>query len=462
MSMFVDVAPTTLSSCRKGVSTWGRNTVPVQDRIHAKIKPRARMHECPRLAVIMGQATADSVVPPRFRGKMEIRSTGGSGRTLRKDDQMVAKHSCKNNKDATGPPSKRVLWRNNVQLVCPEWQKIVLAMAAFWSRVGIMEHSAVNRLNTWLDRANDAPLTLHMHFMDVESISCNQSSLGGEVLEDFLDEVTEELTHLPRTWAQVTVTAENEAALITVLEALGHILSLPIFCNAPLLLEPWFQELEIRPTKADALWFHLTRTDTVQMTVELPETEELRWSEITRILTESSAMEKLRVTGIEIGPLPRNPRKCQIPNLTTLDIDFQGCRSLANLLWRLEMPKLKALKFRIRAKEDLQCIMTCRHMLCRLEELHIVGSLDKTQGLNQLYTSLHHCRTLNLEEASVAFAEALLVASSKRVVGNKNNWFACPELKCLYLRKDSVNTAVAELVRIRIGSGYKPLERIMW
>ncbi|KAJ7114810.1 hypothetical protein C8R44DRAFT_740175 [Mycena epipterygia] len=327
-----------------------------------------------------------------------------------------------------------------------------------------------------------------MHFMDIESISCNQSSLGGELLEDFLDEVTEELTHLPQTWAQVTVTAENEAALITVLEALGHIvrqraldqleiscetdsaqniklfrqLSLPIFCNAPLLLEPWFQELEIRPTKADALWFHLTRTDTVQMTVELPETEELRWSGVAGILTGSPAMGGLGVAGVGVGPLPRGPRKCQIPNLTTLDIDFRGCRSLADLLWRLEMPKLKALKFRIRAKEDLQCIMTCRHMLCRLEELHIVGSLDKTQGLNQLYTSLHHCRTLNLEEASAVFAEALLVASSKRVVGNKNNWFACPELKCLYLRKDSVNTAVAELVRIRRGSGYKPLERIMW
>jgi hypothetical protein len=189
---------------------------------------------------------------------------------------------------------------------------------------------------------------------------------------------------------------------------------------------------------------------------------QIDWGHFGSFIGIGRAFSCLVLDAVSFGDLPLDfIASVPMPQVTMLDLRFQGIKQMAFGARRLNFPRLTTLIFRCAGKTDLACILLCSVFLVQVKEFHLVTDRHcrVTHQFRHLFEFLHRVQLLDLRRASAAAFDTLVSTTSTAAMRHGYYCRSCPELARLRLRNVTL-PAVKHLVEVRRELVYLELKEL--
>lgn len=206
--------------------------------------------------------------------------------------------------------------------------------------------------------------------------------------------------------------------------------------------------------------FNYVSTPDVSLTVHQSPMMQFQWDEVVMLLEASQHLEVLRMEGIDfhidVYALLMAPA---LNRLHTLDVRFDGDRSMAFIVSRLNLPCLKTVKIWLASGDDVECVVLCSNLFRDVPHVVLSGPCPILINMDRLFMVFHNVNRLDIRGASMPVYTAFRLASNRQINNGGVNYHACPDLQELLVRNVPPESVRDLLIR-REACGYKSMRSI--
>ncbi|KAJ6513678.1 hypothetical protein C8R47DRAFT_1064386 [Mycena vitilis] len=369
-----------------------------------------------------------------------------------------------------------------LRLSCPLMQLAVDSQPLFWTRYVFTPRTPATILNVVRMRSGNLPLDITVRISAASGLPSETDPSWEGLVEVFMSKAKIALTTAFQSCRELTVEAVSIPALELMLQSLSSVptkelrafeivypdqlatdvipavVSDFIFDDCNELAFPPFTTFTIAAVRLPlTLASHLS-ADICSASVRQPVNTPLPWDRFCRLIGASNALDTLILHGIEFEAVPDTVvGSIPLPNLTTLDVRFRGCRSMGLALLRLNLPRFHTLVFRCDTVGDVSCFSSSLAVFAvRAQTFRLVTSKGCfiSGRFRNIFALFHRATTLDLRAASFTAFKSFLAASTATYPNMGTKWKGCPALTHLHVPCIPMPRLI-ELVHNRRASGFQ-------
>ncbi|KAJ7114756.1 hypothetical protein C8R44DRAFT_855464 [Mycena epipterygia] len=135
------------------------------------------------------------------------------------------------------------------------------------------------------------------------------------------------------------------------------------------------------------------------------------WYQVFTMLASSSSLTKLVFIGVEFACTLDFAVSIPLTGVQILHLEFEGSRSMSDLVSRLVLPELHTVKITFADRTDLVCASLCPHILANVSRVILSGECEEDDGLDDFFRMLPRVEHLDLRGAAGVFVHSFHVAS---------------------------------------------------